>query len=901
MNQVPVSESFTRMCQKIYSEDCTVDASNSALSHIRLGVVLKYMDICACLSVEKIAQSSCVTASMDHLVFSNDQTFSDGDVMMVEAQVVRCFNTSAEVVVRVMTDPSLSRNFSCMQNPKEKEKVCFAHAFFIFVRLDRGKMPVMFPQTGVERQEYGLAMERRRSRQNKMKLLSIARASVHTDGESMVMGIRSDTNNNNTNNNIEDTNASTSSSNTFFLNGEPNVVGVPADRSVLEFTHLVLPTHANHMGNTFGGQIMCWAEEIAVLAATLHVNTALTLPGSVLYKEETTDNPKIAPRWVPVPPLSKLDFATVYVSALSFLSPSTVGDRIHVRAQCCRTYGSLLEIEVTISASDVTAGPAGFIRPINTGHFCVCCREHGVCSRPEPIQEALCGKGHNQEITTDSCSTTGSSGVDVLVPQVIPRTVEQRERYALSLQRMMIASTRASDSNNNSNTNNSHNNNNNNTAGGSSVDSNSSTSNILSVPSISAAASASFHQLSAMMQLQASSIWSSDSIHTGNNATCNNVTGLNCTVNMSDSCGNSTTGSKCDRTNNNNNNNNYYYSSSNAVVSTPMSMSVPVLSPSIEVECSTDLALQDICGLLCALGPSSDSSTLTAAATPTATAAWGESLPIHIPGVSLQVRKSDNNITKLCLRLTVHAPVAAVAGLILDLEKRGDWDNIMSGHVVREIAPDIELVWMGSAMGGVDYALLRCHRELEDGRVAIVSRSVFHPALPPSSSSAVGTVGTVDSCDSNTGSTRAATATAATAAVVYKRGEVLPSGFLLTPIVDMDIDTDTVSDTDAGTVIIADRESQNLASRAAKTSAAVVSGGGGGDRGDTAQEEHKSKAHTTTATSVQYLLQFDSLSAQSFAGELDGRTSQIVSSMLRFKAVLEENIGDRQAVIDKDW
>ena len=36
----------------------------------------------------------------------------------------------------------------------------------------------------------------------------------------------------------------------------------------------MLPPHANHMGNTFGGCVMEWAEEAALLAARRHVRAA---------------------------------------------------------------------------------------------------------------------------------------------------------------------------------------------------------------------------------------------------------------------------------------------------------------------------------------------------------------------------------------------------------------------------------------------------------------------------------------------------------------------------------------------------------------------------------------------------------------------------------------------------
>lgn len=42
---------------------------------------------------------------------------------------------------------------------------------------------------------------------------------------------------------------------------------VPAERTRVESVELVLPPHANHQGNTFGGQIMAWMENVATIAA----------------------------------------------------------------------------------------------------------------------------------------------------------------------------------------------------------------------------------------------------------------------------------------------------------------------------------------------------------------------------------------------------------------------------------------------------------------------------------------------------------------------------------------------------------------------------------------------------------------------------------------------------------
>lgn len=101
-----MSSSFVRMRQTIHLEDINVNKMTNE-SHIRLGNVLKFMDICACLSIENLSKTSCVTASMDHLVFSNECVMA-GEAMSIEASVIRCFNSSAEVVCRVVIDPAMS-------------------------------------------------------------------------------------------------------------------------------------------------------------------------------------------------------------------------------------------------------------------------------------------------------------------------------------------------------------------------------------------------------------------------------------------------------------------------------------------------------------------------------------------------------------------------------------------------------------------------------------------------------------------------------------------------------------------------------------------------------------------------------------------------------------------------
>jgi hypothetical protein len=138
---------------------------------------------------------------------------------------------------------------------------------------------------------------------------------------------------------------------------------------------------------------------------------------------------------------------------------------------------------------------------------------------------------------------------------------------------------------------------------------------------------------------------------------------------------------------------------------------------------------------------------------------------------------------------------------------------------VRAVTDRIDLVWMatspaaaaaaaataaggagdgaGAAAGGTDYALLRCRAALADGRAAIVLRSVTCDHLPPTAG--------------------------------RRRGELLPSGFLLTRT------------------------------------------GPGGPEGP---EE----------TAVEYMVQLDRTSADQFDRELAGRSDLLRRSLLRLAA-----------------
>lgn len=203
---------LTLRCHIVRLEDCSNQKKSHRSDHgisIRLGPILKYMDICACLSAERLAKTSCVTLSMDHLVFDDTIQVSDGEAMIIEAKVVRSFNSSAEVLAEVFID-----------GLGPVDGTCFAHAYFIFVRVDKGKMPVTFPQNSREIQEFLMSMERRKARQTKNVMMSAAQVQFDDNFSAIT---------------------------TPHAEPTDQAFRTPADCSLLKFTHVVLPPHANHM------------------------------------------------------------------------------------------------------------------------------------------------------------------------------------------------------------------------------------------------------------------------------------------------------------------------------------------------------------------------------------------------------------------------------------------------------------------------------------------------------------------------------------------------------------------------------------------------------------------------------------------------------------------------------
>ncbi|XP_063022228.1 acyl-coenzyme A thioesterase 11 isoform X2 [Melospiza melodia melodia] len=239
------------------------------------GQLLKWIDTAACLSAERHAGCPCVTASMDDIYF--EHTISVGQVVNIKAKVNRAFNSSMEVGIQV--------NYEDLCSGKHCS-ICKAYATFVAqgpmgskVRLE----PVI-PQTEEEKIEYSIAAERRR-----MRL-------VHKDTLKDLL---------------------TSSPQETELETRDGSGAVPAERTRVESVELVLPPHANHQGNTFGGQIMAWMENVATIAASRLCHGYPTLRAIEMFH---------------------------------FRGPSQVGDRLVLKAIVNNAFKNSMEVGVSAEA-----------------------------------------------------------------------------------------------------------------------------------------------------------------------------------------------------------------------------------------------------------------------------------------------------------------------------------------------------------------------------------------------------------------------------------------------------------------------------------------------------------------------------------------------------------------------
>lgn len=142
-------ESHTIMNELVLPND------TNTLNNLMGGKLLHWMDICAAIAAQKHSGKTVVTASVDSVSFNKNIHL--GDVVTLEAQVSRAFNTSMEIHIVVHAE-----------NIPNGERFKSNEAYYTFVALDRNgsplKVPALKPETEEEQKRFDGALRRRQLR-----------------------------------------------------------------------------------------------------------------------------------------------------------------------------------------------------------------------------------------------------------------------------------------------------------------------------------------------------------------------------------------------------------------------------------------------------------------------------------------------------------------------------------------------------------------------------------------------------------------------------------------------------------------------------------------------------------------------------------------------------------------
>ncbi len=149
MSNKKVSESFTVMTQLVLPND------TNTLGNLMGGKLMHWMDIAAAMAAMKHCNCPVVTASADNISFQNPIKL--GNLVTIEAQVTRAFNSSMEIYLKVYGE-DVPTQYKYVSN----------EAYMTFVALDPNgrarKVPELIAQSDQEKKHFDGALRRRQLR-----------------------------------------------------------------------------------------------------------------------------------------------------------------------------------------------------------------------------------------------------------------------------------------------------------------------------------------------------------------------------------------------------------------------------------------------------------------------------------------------------------------------------------------------------------------------------------------------------------------------------------------------------------------------------------------------------------------------------------------------------------------
>ncbi|NWR87068.1 ACO12 thioesterase, partial [Furnarius figulus] len=234
--------------------------------------LLRWMEIAGNGAAEKHAGVSCVTASMDDIQF--EEAARVGQIITIKAKVNRAFRTSMEVGIKVTVQDVLT-------NVEKLVSVAYATYVAKPAGARKAELEPVRLLSAEDHLEHSLAVERRRIRLGYFQVFQ---------------------------NLMQESNKQDA----FEEEG-----GVSTEFTHVKSIELVLPPHANHYGNTFGGQIMAWMETVASISASRLCRAYPVLKSVNMFK---------------------------------FWGPSFVGDRLVFNAIVNNTFQNSVEVGVRVEA-----------------------------------------------------------------------------------------------------------------------------------------------------------------------------------------------------------------------------------------------------------------------------------------------------------------------------------------------------------------------------------------------------------------------------------------------------------------------------------------------------------------------------------------------------------------------
>jgi len=126
------------------------------------GMIMGVLDRVALVVAERHSERVCVTVSVDSMHFLSPA--GDGDVLIFKAAINRAWKTSMEIGVKVIAE-----------SLKDASTRHILSAYFTFVALDANKrpteVPIVIPETDLEKKRYEEAEIRRSLRKKERELL----------------------------------------------------------------------------------------------------------------------------------------------------------------------------------------------------------------------------------------------------------------------------------------------------------------------------------------------------------------------------------------------------------------------------------------------------------------------------------------------------------------------------------------------------------------------------------------------------------------------------------------------------------------------------------------------------------------------------------------------------------